>query len=104
MTFLKILKVTGRSLEHEFQEGDFVIISEIPFLLHPPRVGDFVVFNKPPYGILIKAVSQVKKSRRELSVRGTFSGSVDSRIFGSLPFDSVQGKVIRHIRRKKVIQ
>lgn len=100
MTFFKVLKVTGRSLEPEFREGDFVIISKIPFLLHSPRVGNIVVFTKPPYGTLIKAVTEVEEKCRQLSVQGTFSGSVDSRIFGAISFDCVQGKVIRHFRRK----
>lgn len=97
MTVLKVIKVTGSSLEPEYREGDFVIISRIPFFFRSPRVGDVVVFTKPPYGTLIKAIVQVEEQRRQVSVQGARPDSVDSRSFGPLSYAAIRGKVIWHI-------
>jgi len=99
MTLLQIVRVTGNSLEPGYREGDFALISGIPFLFRPPRNGDVVVFKKPPYGTLIKTVANVDGRRKEIEVRGSHAGSVDSRVFGPLPFHVILGRVIWHIRK-----
>ncbi|MCC6147709.1 MAG: hypothetical protein IT308_09100 [Anaerolineaceae bacterium] len=101
MTWFKLIKVTGSSLEPAFSAGDFVGISRIPFLFTAPAAGDVVVFRKAPYGTLIKTIACVEPGGKELHVLGTHADSIDSRNFGPIPFETVQGKVIWHIRKKR---
>ena len=56
---LHILKISGASLEPAYHEGDFVLVSKIPFMIRPPRAGDAVVFRQETHGLLIKLVERV---------------------------------------------
>jgi nickel-type superoxide dismutase maturation protease len=99
---LYLLKVTGSSLAPIFLEGDFVVVSKIPFLFHPLRVGDVIVFNHPVYQSLIKRVESIDPSSRKIFVLGDHSESIDSRSFGPIDASSVLGKVVWHIKKKRV--
>ena len=92
----KILRVTEHSLEPDIKDGDFVVISKIPFLFRKPRPGDVVVFQKPPYGLLIKRVEYLT-SAGELFVLGNHPTSVDSLQFGPISQQEVVGVVIAHL-------
>jgi signal peptidase I len=98
---LRLLKVTGNSLVPRFEEGDFVIVSKIPFIFAPVQPGDVVAFRQPGYGLLIKLVESVDAARGELTVTGTQPGSVDSRVFGPIANTALVGKVIWHVSRPK---
>lgn len=95
---LRLLKVTGDSLTPEYQGGDFVLISKIPFLFSPPSVGDVVAFHQPGYGTLIKCIQGITTDGK-LDVVGSHPDSVDSRIFGPVHRANLLGKVIWHIRK-----
>lgn len=94
---LKLLKIRGDSLAPEFQNGDFVIISKIPFLFAPPSPGDIVAFQQPGYGLLIKRVQSVALDGG-MTVVGSHPDSIDSREFGPVNQSNISGKVIWHIR------
>jgi phage repressor protein C with HTH and peptisase S24 domain len=94
---LKLLKIRGDSLAPEFQNGDFVIISKIPFLFAPPSPGDIVAFQQPGYGLLIKRVQSVAPDGG-MTVVGSHPDSIDSREFGPVNQSNISGKVIWHIR------
>jgi len=96
---IRILKVTENSLSPFFLEGDFVVVSKIPFFLRPLKSGDIVVFNQPSYGIMIKQVEHVSPDGEQLFVVGTHPFSTDSRQFGPIRKESVLGKVVWHIRK-----
>ena len=96
---LRLIKVSGDSLSPEYQEGDFVIISKIPFFFNDLVPGDTVVFHHPLYGIMIKRVERIEPDGEHVFVMGSHPNSVDSRQFGSLRKRSLLGKVIWHIRR-----
>jgi signal peptidase I len=96
---LRFIKVTGNSLSPEFQEGDFVLVSKIPFSLSSIREGDFVVFNHMEYGTMIKKVAIAYPQSGEYFVIGTHGHSVDSRRIGNIKRKDLLGKVIWHIRR-----
>jgi nickel-type superoxide dismutase maturation protease len=98
---LRFIKVTGDSLSPEFQEGDFVLVSKIPFSLSSIREGDIVVFNHPEYGIMIKKVAITYPQSGEYFVVGTHGHSVDSRRFGNISRKDLVGKVIWHIRHPR---
>jgi signal peptidase I len=93
---IKILRITEHSLEPDFKDGDFVVISKIPLLFRSPRPGDVVVFRKPPHGLMIKKVEYLTKAG-ELFVLGSHVSSVDSLQFGPVRQQDVLGVVIAHI-------
>ena len=97
---LHLIKVTGHSLTPEYQEGDFVLVSKIPFLLSSPRSGDTIVFHHPAYGTMIKQVESIDQNTGALLVTGTHAESIDSRQFGSISQKQIIGKVIFHIRKE----
>ncbi len=100
INLFKILKVSGRSLEPDFQDGDFVVVSKIPFAFRSARRGDVVAFRMPPYGTLIKRVEYLTPAG-ELFVLGNHPASVDSIQFGPVRQQDVLGKVIRHIQKPR---
>jgi nickel-type superoxide dismutase maturation protease len=95
---IQIMKVTGESLSPFFLSGDYIVILKIPFFLRNLKAGDFIVFNHPVYGMLIKKIDRILIESNELFVLGTNSKSTDSRDFGPIPRRWVFGKVVTHIR------
>ena len=95
---LRLFRIRGQSLSPEYQSGDFVVTSKIPFLFVSPQPGDVIAFRHPAFGLLIKQVDQFDSSGRMLTVRGTSPESVDSREFGPIPVQRMIGKVIWHVR------
>jgi len=96
---LKLLRVAGDSMAPDFQEGDFVLVSKIPFLFRRLRPGDVIVFRHPNYGTLIKTVAALGPAPDEVLVTGIAPASVDSRKLGAIPLRAITGKVIWHARR-----
>lgn len=95
---LRLFKIAGDSLAPEYQDGDFVFVSKIPFLFHPASPGDIVAFHQPGYGLLIKRVQQTTPEN-DLDVGGSRTESIDSRVFGPVRRNDLLGKVIWHIRK-----
>lgn len=95
----RILKVTGSSLSPEYQEGDFVLVTTVPFLLHRARRGEVVILRHPAYGTLIKRLTRM--DAQEFEVGSDVPGAVDSRVFGPLPLRYLTGRVIWHIRSRR---
>ena len=96
---IRMIKVTGESLSPLFHEGDYVLITTIPFVVNKIKVGDTIVFQHTSYGTLIKQVEQANREEGTLSVIGTNPNSVDSRRFGPIRREDVIGKVIWHIAK-----
>jgi signal peptidase I len=95
---LKLLKISGDSLTPDYQDGDFVIISKIPFFFKPPTHGDVVAFHQPGYGLLIKRIESIRPNG-EVDVIGSHPESIDSRVFGAIRREDILGKVVWHIRK-----
>lgn len=94
---LKILKVSGFSLEPDFQDGDYVLIARWPGWA--PRVGQVVALHQPTYGTLLKRVWSLDRAAGTVEVRGQHPHSVDSRTFGPVPMRSLMGRVIWKISK-----
>lgn len=94
----RFLKVRGGSLTPEYSQGDFVLVSKVPFLFAPPSPGDIIAFRQPGYGLLIKRIQNIT-SDGSLNVIGSHPESVDSRVFGPVRRHEIVGKVIWHIRK-----
>ena len=105
----RLLKVHGDSLIPDYQEGDFVLVSKIPFLFASPRPGQVVAFHLPPYGTLIKRIEQVLEGDQSddqsggpsYFVTGTHPLSVDSRQFGPVSRRALLGRVVWHIPKPR---
>ncbi len=93
---LKIIKVSGHSLDPLYRDGDFVLVSKIPILLRGIRPGDTIVFQHPRLGQLIKLVERLEGGGASVFVVGLDTFSSDSRTFGAIPRRLVQGKVVWH--------
>jgi signal peptidase I len=96
---LKLVKIMGDSMSPDFEHGDFVLVSKIPFLFSSPRAGDVVLFRQPGYGVLIKRIHRIYPDGG-MEVMGTQADSTDSRVFGPVNPATLIGKVIGHIRRR----
>ncbi len=97
----RIIRVTGESLSPFYQEGDYVVVATVPFLIKRVRPGDTLVFHHSTYGLLIKQVSRRMEPGNLLEVAGTNPNSVDSRQFGPVPVTAVIGKVIWRIPKTR---
>jgi signal peptidase I len=95
---LKFLKISEDSLSPEYQNGDFVLVSKIPFLFAPPSPGDVIAFHQPGYGLLIKRIQNISL-KGGVNVIGNHPESIDSRVFGPVRREHMIGKVIWHIRK-----
>jgi signal peptidase I len=95
---LRLLKIRGDSLTPEYQNGDFVFISKIPFFFTPPSPGDIIAFQQPGYGLLIKRIQQITPDGR-IEAIGSHPESIDSRVFGAVKKEAVLGKVVWHIHK-----
>jgi nickel-type superoxide dismutase maturation protease len=96
---LRIIKVTGESLSPEVQEGDYVVITTVPFFFNALKQGDMIVFRHPVYGTMVKHVARVDPGSEEIFVVGSHPQSVDSRQFGSIPKKWITGKVLWQIAK-----
>ena len=97
---LRIHKVTGDSMSPDFQEGDFVVLTTVPFFLNPLKVGDIIIFEHNHYGTLIKRIASFDPETAEAYVEGTQSDSLDSLRLGTIRRDAIRGKVIAHFSKK----
>lgn len=96
---IRLLKVAGGSLLPAYQDGDFVLVSKIPYLFSKIKRGDIIAFRQKEYSTMIKTVHSVTLSGDEIHVIGTQENSIDSRRFGPITRGDVLGKVIWHIRK-----
>jgi nickel-type superoxide dismutase maturation protease len=94
---LQLLRVTGESLSPFFVQGDYVLVTKLPFALERLKAGDIVVFRHPAYGVMIKRLERLSEDGQELYVLGAHPESTDSRSFGPVPRRWVTGKVIWRI-------
>lgn len=95
---LKVIRISGNSLEPLFHSGDFALLWARADTRIKPR--DVVAFRHPRHGLLIKRVRRITE-HGELFVQGTRPDSMDSHSFGTVPRSSVIGKVVWHIHNKQ---
>jgi len=96
---LQLLKVTGESLSPLYKEGDFVVITTLPFFLRRLRQGNIIVFQHGLYGTLIKIVERVLPDEDAVYVIGTSEDSLDSRRLGPISRAAIKGRVLWHIAK-----
>ena len=96
---LQLLKVTGESLSPLYKEGDFVVITTLPFFLRRLRQGNIIVFQHGLYGTLIKIVERVLPGEEAVYVIGANEDSLDSRRLGPISRAAIKGRVLWHIAK-----
>ena len=96
----RIHKVTGDSMSPDFQEGDFVVLTTLPFVLGRIKIGDTIVFEHKLYGTLIKRIASFDPETAEAYVEGTHPEGLDSRRLGTIRRENIRGKVIAHFPKK----
>lgn len=84
-------------MQPRYQPGDYVLICHASCCLSALKPGDSVVFEHPPYGVLIKQVATFDAAAGEITVTGLHPASIDSRQFGSVPTRNLLGKVVIHV-------
>jgi signal peptidase I len=95
----RIHKVTGDSMSPDFRDGDFVLLTTIPFFLKRLKIGDTIIFEHKLYGTLIKRITSFDPETAEAYVEGTRPDSLDSRRLGTIRRDAIRGKVIAHFSK-----
>jgi signal peptidase I len=96
---LRIHKVTGDSMSPDFQDGDFVVLTTVPFILKRLQIGDTIIFEHQLYGTLIKRIASFDPETAEAYVKGMRPDSLDSRRLGTIRRDAIRGKVIAHFSK-----
>ena len=96
---VRLLKVTGESLSPLYKEGDFVVVTTLPFFLRRLRQGDIIVFQHGLYGTLIKIVDRLLPEEDAVYVIGTSEESLDSRRLGPISRAAIKGRVLWHIAK-----
>ncbi len=98
---LRFFRIQGYSLEPEYQTGDFVLVSKIPFLFRLPQPGEVIGFKHPAFGLLIKQIESYNDVTQQVTVVGTHQDSIDSREFGPISYSQIIGKILWHIHPKR---
>jgi Peptidase S24-like len=98
---IKILRVAGRSMEPEFREGDFVVVSKLPFRPKYVRPGTHIAFIHSKHGMLIKKVQEYNPVLKMLWATGTSRFSIGRDEIGPIPVKNVLGEVIGHVRKNR---
>jgi len=98
---IKLIKVTGNSLSPSFLDGDYVIIRSRNSRAATYEPGDVVVVNHRELGLIIKQVLHNHPDLESLELMGTHPASISAKKIGLVPYHSVLGKVLFHIKRPR---
>jgi len=96
----RIHKVAGDSMSPDFQDGDFVVLATLPYILKHIKIGDIIIFEHTLYGTLIKRIASFDPETAEAYVEGTHPDGLDSRRLGTIRRENIRGKVIAHFPKK----
>lgn len=96
---IRIFRIAGKSMEPEFRDGDFVLVSRLS--AHPRyiRPGTPIAFKHSRYGMLIKKVRTHNPVLKTIWAAGTNRLSLRSDAIGPIPAKNVLGEVIGHVRK-----
>jgi len=94
---IKFFKIDGNSLYPYLKDGERVVCLKL-FSFNKIRVNDIIVFNKKPYGLMIKRVTKIKD--QSYYVVGTDPSSIDSRDFGYIDLTNIKYRLISWLHRK----
>ena len=98
----RIFRVRGDSMSPLYRDGDYVWVRRVDFRRRPPGPGDVVV-ARHPFRPGLRILKQVRECRSDgtvflVGLHGL--ASTDSRSFGPLPLESLEGRVERRFGRR----
>ena len=99
---LSLLRVSGNSMLPAYRDGDFVLVSKIPYFFCSIEPGDVIAFRHQSYGTLIKVVGALSQDSQEITVAGTHPDSAGRDVLGPVIRSNVLGKVIWHVGKPAV--
>jgi len=88
---IRLFKVSGHSLFPLFKDAERVFCIKI-FNFTKLKISDIVVFDKEPYGLMIKQIKSINQD--EYFVQGTDPFSIDSRDFGTMSKKEIKYKLL----------
>lgn len=91
---IRILRVSGASMEPDYREGDFVLVLHVRMRQIKP--GTAIAFLHPEYGLLIKKVDHFES--QHVWVSGANSRSVKSQTLGPITMKQILGTVVARFR------
>jgi len=98
---IRIFRIAGRSMEPEFHDGDFVMVSRLPAHPRYVRPGTPIAFKHSRYGMLIKKVQTHNPALKMIWAAGTSRFGLRSDEIGPIPMKNVLGEVIGHVRKTR---
>jgi len=96
---LRLIRIRGNSIAPYLSDGEYAVILQLRWLRKPLSKGNFIVFYEKMHGTLIKQIDSLSLDGKRFFVRGLDDFSTDSRFFGAIPIEQVQGKVIFRIKK-----
>lgn len=98
--FASLMKVVGESMEPILRDGQYVLVSSIPFVWSQPKVGDIVVARPPTRRAgnpwekreIIKRIGEVNHNKYYLKSDNPMG--LDSRSFGPVKRSLILAKVV----------
>ncbi len=93
-------KISDRSMEPDFKQGDYVIVNRLSYIFKSPSNGDVVVFKHPKEKnkFLIKRILKTTNAGKYFAVGDNQKYSKDSRQFGPVKRNLIVGKVLFHFK------
>jgi len=88
---IRLFKVSGHSLFPLLKDGQRVFCIKL-FKFTKLKISDIVVFEKEPYGLMIKEIKSI--NREAYFLQGTNAFSIDSRDFGMIDKSQIKYKVL----------
>lgn len=89
------VKISGHSMEPNFLDDEYVLVSSVPFLFRQIRPRDVVVFRHDG-DILMKRIEKIKDNKFFLTGDNS-KDSLDSKKIGWVDKKNIVGKVIYKI-------
>jgi nickel-type superoxide dismutase maturation protease len=96
---VSIFRVKDKSMLPSLNDGDYIIVNRISYLLSSPKPGDMVVLRHPMNGMLIVKRLSHERNGMFYVMGDNLKESEDSRSFGYVSRPAIVGKVL-HIVRK----
>ena len=88
---IRLFKVSGHSLFPLLQDGQRVFCIKL-FNFSKLKISDIVVFEKEPYGLMIKQIKSINE--QVYFLQGTDPFSIDSRDFGTIEKKDIKYRVL----------
>lgn len=89
---LKILRVDGLSMAPNALEGDYILIYKF-FHKSKSKPGDWVVFDHPRFGLLLKECVKINTKKHTFRSRSINPHGLTEKEMGDISFSAIIGKV-----------